>query len=182
MADLTTLANAKQWLNLSVTTDDALLARLITSASTFIENWLNQPILSATYTDTFNGKANTKRAAIGYPITAVQSVTIDGQVIPAATSATTPGFLFSKELIHLRGYQFTNGVQNCTITYTAGAFTIPNDVEQACIELVALRYKSRDRIGIDSRGMAGETTTYSSVDMSDSVRSSLRNYVRQIPV
>ena len=49
--DLTTLADVTAWLqtgqNPFPSVDDALLTRLITTASRFIESWLDRQILSA---------------------------------------------------------------------------------------------------------------------------------------
>ena len=57
--DLTTLATMKAYLSppLVTTTDDALLSRLVTAASGFIQSWLNRAIASASYSETRNGAA-----------------------------------------------------------------------------------------------------------------------------
>ena len=49
--DHTTLANAKQWLGISSDTDDALLSRLISAASPFIETYLNRSLGSQVYVE-----------------------------------------------------------------------------------------------------------------------------------
>lgn len=181
MADLTTLANVKQWLNISGATDDALLTRMVSAASLFIENWLNQPILAQDFTVTFDGWGGRRKSLVGYPINSVASVTVNGAAIPAAVGAMASGYIYSQSQILLRNYVFTDGVANCSITYNAGYATTPKDVEQACIELVGLKYKTRDRIGLSSKSMAGESISFFDTDMSDSVRSALRNYVRHTP-
>ena len=60
--DLTTLANVKAYFSppLVTTADDALLSRLITAASGFIQSWLNRTIASATYSETRNGAGGTR--------------------------------------------------------------------------------------------------------------------------
>ena len=56
--------------------------------------------------------------------------------------------------------------------------TIPADVEEACLELVAGRYKGKDRIGEVSKNIAGQTVSYSQKDVSDFVRSVINRYRR----
>ena len=176
MADLTTVANVKSWLNISAATDDALIQRLVSSASDFIQAWLNRLIPIQSYTDTFDGKDTARASFFAYPVTAVTSVMVDGVNISPSSGPTSPGYVFSKTQIYLIGYRFTNGVQNCSVTYTAGFATTPNEIEQACIELVGLRYRNKDRIGLNSKGANGETTSFSQVDLSGSVTDTLNQY------
>ena len=51
------------------------------------------------------------------------------------------------------------------VTYTAGYAATPPEIAQACIELVCLRYKERDRIGQVSKNLAGEVVAFSQKDM-----------------
>jgi hypothetical protein len=62
------------------------------------------------------------------------------------------------------------------LAYTAGYAAIPAEIEQACIALVALRYKERDRIGHVSKSLAGETVAFSQKDMSDDIKTALLAY------
>lgn len=178
--DLTTLANVKSWFSppLTATTDDALLTRLITAASQFIQTWLGQQLAVQTYTETRDGKGGQKLALTNIPVTALSSLTIDGLAIPPAPDALSPGYAFSPTMLYLRGYTFTPGFQNVSVTYTAGYAVTPPEIEQACIELVALRYKERDRIGHVSKGVAGETVTFTQKDMPPDVQSILNQYLR----
>src|ERR1700722_8571853 len=95
--DLTTLANVKAYLSppLATTADDALLSRLITAASQFIQSWLNRTIASAAYTDTRNGTGGTRLFLRNRPVTAVASLTVDGVAIaPSSPPPTGDGYLF----------------------------------------------------------------------------------------
>lgn len=182
MADLTTLANAKQWLGETTATNDALIARLISAASDYIQTWLNRTLASASYTEIRNGYDTDGIAVKNYPITAVTSVTVDGNAIPAASGQTDSGYVINEPgtMIYLRGYSFTRGRSNVKLVYTAGFASTPNEIEQACIELVGLRMKERDRIGVISKGMAGETITYSQKDFSDAIQTTLSNYKKVV--
>lgn len=179
---LTTLDSVKAWLGVSSATDDALLARLVSASSAYVETWLNRSILSATYSDTRDGNGRTRMMLPQAPVTAISSVTVDGVAVPAATTATMSGYVFTETSVGLRGYTFTSGMNNVVIQYTAGFDVVPTDVEQAVIELIGRRYKERDRIGLVSKGLAGETITYTQKDMSDGIKTLLQSYRRVVPV
>src|SRR5579875_3868416 len=101
--DLTTLANVKSYLSppLTTTADDALLSRLITAASQFIESWLNRTIASAAYTDTRNGTGGTRLFLRNRPVTAVSSLTIDGVAIAASDPPPlAAGYLFDHSSVY----------------------------------------------------------------------------------
>lgn len=183
--DLTTLANVKAYLSppLATTADDALLSRLITAASGFIQNWLNRTIASATYTDTRNGTGGTRLFLRNRPVTAVASVTVDGVAIPlGGPQPTTGGYLFDDSSVYLIGYSFTKGAQNVVVQYTAGYATVPFEIEQACIAFVVLRYKERDRIGQVSKNLGGEVVSFQQKDMPPDVATLLDQYRNVVPL
>lgn len=185
--DLTTLADVKAWLQTGQSafpiTDDALLTRLITAASRFIESWLNRRIVQSDYIEVRDGTGGHRMQFGSFPVSAVISLTIDDIVIPSCTSSRTAGYVFSSTQLVVRGFRFTQRPQNVVVVYTAGYSAIPPDIAQACIELVALRYRDRGRIGEVSRALAsGETVTYSQKDISDSIRAMLQQHRAIAPV
>jgi hypothetical protein len=183
--DLTTLANVKAYLSppLVTTADDALLSRLITAASQFIQTWLNRAIASASYTDTRNGTGGTILFLGNRPVTAVASVTVDGVAIaPSSPPPTGDGYLFDDSAVYLVGHCFSRGAQNVVVQYTAGFAATPPEIEQACIALVALRYKERDRIGQVSKNLGGETVSFQQKDMPADVATVLDQYRNLVPV
>lgn len=184
MADLTTLANVKTWMGLPAdnTDDDALLNRLISSASAFIQTWLNRSIASQAYNEARDGTGGARMMFADYPVTAVSSVVVDGLPILASPDGVQPGYYFDDKSIMLAGYVFGRGMNNVKLSYTAGYVVTPPEIEQACIELISLRYKERDRIGFQSKSLAGETVTFFIRDMQDGVRTTLNNYRKVVPV
>ncbi len=187
--DLTSLADVKAWLqtgqNAFPATDDALLTRLITAASQFIQTWLGRQIAASDWQEVRDGNGGHRLAFANYPVTAVLSLTIDGIDIPPAPSdgGFDCGYVFTPIELVLRGYVFTRRSQNVIVTYTAGYMTTPPDVAQACIELVCQRYRERTRIGEVSRALGGgETVTFSQKDMSDDVKLLLAQYRLVAPV
>jgi hypothetical protein len=187
--DLTTLDDVKAWLqtgqNAFPDTDDALLCRLITAASQFIQTWLQRQIAPSDYQEVRDGTGGQRLALANFPVTAVLSLTIDGLTIPPAPAngGFTAGYVFSPAELALRGYVFTRRAQNVIVTYTAGYAATPPDVAQACIELVCQRYRERVHIGEAGRALGGnEIVTYSQSDMSADVRTLLAQYRLVAPV
>ncbi len=180
--DLTTLGNVKTWLGITTGTDDAVLARLISAASGFIQSGLNRQLGQAAYTEIRNGPGGCRLVFANPPVTAVTSLEINGAAIPAAGDGSAPGYLADERLLYLRGYSFTEGVRNVTIRYTAGFAVIPPELEQACVELVALRYRERDRTGYSSRSLQGESAAFALKDVPPSVETVLSKYRKVVPV
>ena len=179
--DLTTLADVKAWLQTGQSpfppTDDALLTRLITAASQYIQTWLNRRIGQADYLEIRDGIGGRRMQFASFPVSAVLSLTIDGVVIPPSATSWAAGYTFSPTELALYGYWFTRRPQNVVVTYTAGFATTPLEIAQACIELVALRYRERTRIGEVSKALGGgETVTYTQKDMSEPTATLLQQY------
>src|SRR5579863_1128812 len=191
--DLCQLSDVTAWLqtgqNPFPSVDDALLTRLITAASQFIQGWLQRQIIAGDWIELRDGNGGQRLAFANVPVTQVLSLSIDGLVIPPAPApggnggGFGAGYVFSPTELALRGYVFTRRLQNVVVTYTAGYATVPPDVAQACIELVAERYRERSRIGEVSKAlMSGETVTFSQKDMSDAVKTWLQQYRAVAPV
>lgn len=183
MTDLTSLANVEQALGLSSgNSDEALLARLISAASAFIETWCGRQFASQSYTEIRDGGGGRRLAFRQTPVTAISSLVSAGQAIPAGDSYQTPGYYFTPVMLMLNGYEFRRGLGNIQLVYTAGYASIPLDVEQACIELVMLRYKELPHFDKSSEGGLQQTTTFIVRDMKPSTQTLLNNYRRVVPV
>lgn len=187
--DLCQLADVTAWLqtgqNPFPSVDDALLTRLITAASRFIESWLGRQIAVGDWLEICDGNGGQRMAFANFPVSAVLSLSIDGIAIPPAPAGGGfgAGYVFSPTALALRGYVFGRRAQNVVVTYTAGYSTVPPDIAQACIELVTQRYRERSRVGEVSKAMmSGETVTFSQKDMSDDVKTLLGQYRAVTPV
>jgi hypothetical protein len=177
MSDLTTLAKVKEWLGEATAANDSVLTRLIAAASDYIQAWLSRDIMQAAYVSARDGTGGNRLMFRNYPVTAVTQVKIDGIVIPASVNGSN-GYVFNETALSLIGYRFTKGFSNVNLSYTAGFAVVPNEIEQACIEMVSLRFKEKARIGVVSKSMSGETITFSQKDMSDTMESTLMQYRR----
>lgn len=206
-ADLTTLADVKAWLQTGQSpfpaTDDALLTRLITAASRYIQTWLNRQIAQQDWIEvrdgigTALGPREVRYQFAAFPVSAVSLVVVDGLTIPplrtsrpapsgiaaVSTFATRAGYFFTPTQLVIRGYAVPGKAGCVTLQYTAGYAETPPDLAQACIELVALRYRERSRVGETARAIGGvETVSYSQKDMSDAIKTLIQQYRIVTPV
>lgn len=176
MTALTTLAKVKQYGGIDSVEDDLLLARMIDSASASIESYCSRSFVSAARAEVRDGTGTRRMSMRHFPVTAVASLTIDGKVIPPRPSPTAYGYTFDDYQVRLTGYVFEEGVDNVEVVYTAGLATIPEDVDLACCELVVSRYKARDRIGVSSKSLAGESISFVVDEFPDAVIGVLDRY------
>jgi hypothetical protein len=181
VVDLASVEQVKGYLSINTNTDDALLERLVKSASGYIQAWLNRSFGVEQYIDKLNGNDGDSVHFPNYPVLSVASVQVNNQAIPASTGVFTHGYAFDDTMLYLRNDRFWRGRLNVVITYTAGYAEIPQEITQACIEMVVMRYKEKDRIGLTSKGLAGETIGFSQKDMADSTRHILQQYRKVAP-
>lgn len=174
---LATLADVRQYLAITGTGDDALLTRLIDVCSNSIEKWCSRTFGAADYSLTLDGTGKERITLETFPVISVSSVTVSGVPIPRSTGVTSPGFFWSQWKLHIRGGGvFERGTQNVEVNLRAGYEQIPADLAQACIKLVALRYKERDRLGISAKTIAGETVHFANDDFPESIERVLNDY------
>jgi hypothetical protein len=182
---LTTLADLEGWLNITPGANpavDDLLTRLITAVSAAIESYLCRTIGEASYSRTFNGKGGQALVLPEYPVLSVSSVTIGITSVPASPGPQQAGFVFDQYAVYLCGYAFERGLQNVSIAWTAGYASVPDDIEQACIQLCASRFREKDRIDEGSKVIQGMQVSYRISDIPPSVRLMLQPYRKVVPV
>jgi uncharacterized phiE125 gp8 family phage protein len=194
--DLTTIANAKAWLNVTTTNDDPLLTRLVSAASQFVQTWMNRQILTAFYSDSYTGSGSNTQALANFPVTAVSSLTIAGQSISASPDGVQTGYICDERFIYLIGAAFASSAfpsaapnkfphwppLGVKVSYTAGFATVPLDIEQAVLELIGLKYSDRSHFGQASKSINGEVVSFITADMPKGVATILGNYKKVVPV
>ncbi len=179
-AKLTTTENVKQYLGINNPADDPLLDELVDAASKYIQSYLNRNFGVQNYIDKLDGTNGDSVMTKNYPVITVSQVKVNDTIIPVANSTLDAGYTFNDTRVSLQGYAFYRGKNNVRIAYTAG-IDVPADITHAANELVAHRYREKDRIGLTSKGLSGETTAYSQKDMPDSVKTLLATYRKVIP-
>jgi hypothetical protein len=134
-SDLATLANVKTWLDIAGSDDDQLLSQLITQISRAILNTLDRSsILPTAYTETYDGGNEASILLRQWPVNAIAACSVDGVAIPPAPplvagAAAQMGYVLDSadmappgrlQRLSLRRRFFTRGLQNITISYSAG--------------------------------------------------------------
>ena len=137
-SDLAVLADVKTWLAGSSgigSTDDALLARLITDVSGAIAAYLGRPSLTPrALTERLDGNGKTRLFLSRYPVLQIASLVIDNVAVaaaaPPAAGAPRPcGYLLEiwnglppgrPQALDLFDQVFRQGRQNVVVTYSAG--------------------------------------------------------------
>lgn len=195
-AVLCSLADAKSWLAIpsATVTEDEIIARLITAVSyDFIREIRRTDFYPALdYSETREGDGGDRIVLRHWPINSISAVTVGGVTINASGSGSPPvtaGYYFDTDLdperrweAYLRGSVFTDTAV-VTIAYNAGYEAVPADANQAVIEWVAHRYKTRQWIGQTSKHMVqGETVQTPESEIPMAVKRVIERYRRFDPL
>ena len=174
--ELTTLARVKSWLNITINDNDPTLEALITACSQFIQTYTNRKFASQTYAEKRDGTGGDFMVFSNTPIISIESVVINNTQVPSDS------FTFNSYAIYLTRGLFTRGRNNVIFNYTAGYDIIPSDLEQACIDVVGMRWRERDRIGHQSKTLGNEVITFTIKDFPIQVQTLLNNYKKVVPL
>lgn len=181
--DLTTLEAVKRDLGITVPDANASLEAWIAGASAWIVSYCEQPILATDHTLVAHGNGGYRMVLPYSPVISISSLKIGG----AAVTAGTPGalndgyFLDSRGIITLRGLVFAPGIGNVEVAYRAGYTTVPAELERACVRIVGRRYRERERLGVTSKSIGGESISWMQTATDEDVLESLSGYKRVIP-
>ena len=147
MADLITPARAAHVPALSGIAA-AYLALLITAASTAIERYCKRIFESAAYVDEeYHGNGTTAMFLDNFPVTTLTSIVVvefDGTL--STMLGTNYDVREATGEIQVAGdctgdyCYFPKGFNNLRANYTAGYATVPEDVQEACAQLIAWMY------------------------------------------
>jgi len=160
---------------------DDLISELITTETTYIEQYLNRRITDAgvDLVEYHDGEGGRLIPLSVLPVTAVSSVIVNDLPWAAASKVTDVGFQFNSRFLIAKNTRFPEGLRNVKVTYRGGytQATLPPDFSQAVAELVALRLEERKHQGMRSKTLNGETITYDTDhDIPKSIADRLDNY------
>jgi len=201
---LATLADLKTFMGLTSNNSDAVLQTILDSSELAIGNYCNRNFTSHSMTEWRDGNGNARMQLATYPLTAVQCVTIDNQVVPPYGTNGPFGYQWALggRALWLAGcnYRFTRGMRNVQVVCTGGygdasgpggtdVMPWPSDLKLALLEYATTRFKERDRLGVGSKTLAGESITFdsgsgtsaSSMGIPAAARVILDNYLNTIP-
>ncbi|MCR3759154.1 phage gp6-like head-tail connector protein [Clostridium felsineum] len=191
---LVDLASVKEYLNISDTTKDNFLIRKINAASTLVEQYINRSLKVNSYTENLQGNNRQYLTLMNYPLVSVESVSffdnildpsqynVDDYCMKRGMIYKETGWTSNDFLIGIGGDPVP-GKKIIQVQYHAGYATIPEDIQDAVIDLVALKFKESiygdNRFGIESESVGAVKYTYSKKDLAipASISSVLDRYV-----
>lgn len=125
---------------------DARLPRWLAQADAALRRWLDRKVIElAEVSERADGSGHNRIWLREYPVSAVSSVTVDGQAQASGSWDFIPGQEVPTELRrgsppapldHLCGPSWPTGYGNVGIAYTAGYDPVPPDLQAAIVELV----------------------------------------------
>lgn len=151
------------------------------------------------YNEWYDGSGSDTLAIKNDPIRTVTLLTVGNITIVASTQYGLPGYVIdqSQKFIRLRGggagsgnftftgypsgaggYFFAKGIQNVNVQYTAGFDSVPEDVQRAVTQQVAMNYKRKgyaDQSSVSMASGAG-TTSYRNWKIAPEVQQTLQDY------
>lgn len=158
MADLVTLEEARTQLGISGLETDAVLSFLISSISADVEAACERTFASAAGSETLTGIDGYTILPARWPVTAVASLSVNGTAVSASTGYDVEGYYIDSNVVRLR-FRRLYRRDVVAITYTAGS-AIPADLKRAVLQLIALAFEERKRVGTASVSAAGYSVTY----------------------
>jgi hypothetical protein len=183
---LTTTDDVKEQIKIVGNDDDALLDRLVLVADSMIENALGRKVKTDTYTLFVDGSGKRILWLPQGPLTSITSVSdvtynpVTGTPTPTAIDVGQyfAGGLEADGHIGLswiEGYAFSwiRGQRNYKVIVDAGFTTVPNDITQLAIDVVAWHFNQRKAGGLSSRDIGAGAVIYRDID-------ALREYIQMI--
>ncbi len=190
--DFVTLPQLKNWIEsigASSSLDDDVLALLITAVSQdMLTRMSRTTILTADYQEWYDGTGSATLPVDNWPISAVNSLTVNGVPLQPSSDHLQPGYIISRDKKFIQlvgagglvpgfgfggggisasfsrrcGNVFTQGIGNVYIDYDAGFASVPADLSEACLLIIDQDYRRRG--WVDKAQIAipqgGGTTTY----------------------
>ena len=177
----TTLAKVKEYLGITDTASDTLLTDLLARLQAAAETYLDRKIEQATYTEQYDGDGTDRLVTLQWPIISVTTLHDDtDRAFGASTLIAAADYVLYKDrgVIRLDGLTFASGIQNVKVVYVAGYATVPTDLAQALIELVADRFRQKEHQGLESLSIGAYSVSFIGEDLPDEVKATLDGYRR----
>lgn len=176
-SDLTTTAKVKSYLEITDTSYDDEFDKIVSRASKFIQSQTHRQLVETTYEETIDGEGVKELYLSEYPVISVSSIVVDDTTVYDGSSQDgNDYYIYNDSGLIIRDIAWEEDYQNIVVTYDAGYATIPGDLEQACIELVAFKYHNKDYIGLKSHNLGGESVTFDMKNIPSEIADTIYSY------
>lgn len=200
--DLIALDQVKDWCSIAETNtdEDSILQFFITSFSQYVLNRTGVSSFNSVvqYTDTYDGNGRERLFVRNPPIQTLISAVAGTFNYPFSTGPSVAGIFVedSQKSIAFRSqvgvlyppmaiypYYFPRGIGNIQVTYMGGYNSVPYDLQEICMEEIAILYFRKDWKDLASKaqsaggGVTG-TTTYRSWHLQPRSETILHFYMR----
>lgn len=182
MANLVTLIDTKQWLQITTATYDDLLNKLIPRASQIVESFTQRIFTSTEYKQIYDGSGDFELALNFYPLISVEvlSMSLDKETKLYSDIIATTEILLQKPsgIVELYDTAFSKGRRNIYIEYTAGYAAVPEDIQTVVLDLIYKKFKdiTKQRIGLSVKNVMSENVSYIYTDINPTNKKVLRAY------
>jgi len=152
-----TTAKIKTYLGITVTTYDTLLDSLATAVSAFMESYCNRIFDEATYTQEIYSGGKNIIFLKHYPVIIFTKLEYKSgsNSNPTWTEYTEDDYDLVDNRKLIKNSNFVSGINNIRATYSAGYATLPYEIEQLAIELIARKYNQRKSDGMNNESAEG---------------------------
>ena len=163
---------------------DQLICNLINNVSRFADSYIGEVFYIAGYTEYFDGDNTDRIIPEHYPVNLITSLHSDEDRVFDATTLidSTSYVIVDKIYVRLLDDEyFETGIQNIKLVYQAGPSSVPLDLQQACAEIVAWKFKEGrggGDLNVQSKTRTDSTTTYFGEAIPKSAKAVLDRYKR----
>lgn len=188
---LTTVANQKSYLGITVSTYDTLLEIFINGCSAWIERKISRVLIKPAsdavelHDGDFDATGRYMIFARQYPIASITSIEYKSGSLgsPTWVAFNSNDYTFDAEagIIYFNASlsSILPNRQNIRLTYKGGyaSGSVPSDLELACLKMVAKEFDKRKSQGVTSEGVGGGNVGWNE-DVDPSILSIIKTFRR----
>ncbi len=182
-SELTSVNDVKGYLEIDTddSTYDDLLDRLVSAGSEFIKNETSRELVETTWKETIDGDGDTRLDLTEYPVQSVDNIKIDDETVYENDESqdSTDYYIYEDTGYIVRDIGWPEDYLNIEVNYTAGYSTIPEDLEQAAIDMVVFKFKNKDYVGLESHSLGDEDLTFNRKDVPEEILEVIDLYERR---
>ena len=156
-ADLT-LAKLYLGVDTSDTSSDDIITQSVNAASVYCNNYTRRELKSREHTEYYSGDGSSTLYTEHFPITAISSAYDDlDRDYDSDSEIDTDDLVIEPAVLKFRitydGGVFTKGYNNIKLVYMAGYSSIPADLQEACLGIMATMFYASEekRLGVNSK-------------------------------